>query len=127
MFQECHAIFVSCLDDMHALRFAMAGASRPAWTAFLTSCLSILLTHKFYEFNMPRDGHMQAPRPRPPTLLQKLLAKDIHRERSHLLQAFRFIVANNFLLHADHAPVSFPAIAPPLPPEFDVAGVHPFC
>jgi len=29
------------------------------------------------------------PRPRPPTLLQKLLAKDIRRGRSHLLQSFR--------------------------------------
>lgn len=62
---------------------------------------------------------LQPPRPPAPTLLQKLLAKDIHTERSHLLQSFRFLVSNNFLLHADHAPVVFPAEPPPLPPEFD--------
>ena len=60
--------------------------------------------------------------PRPPTLLQKLLAKDIHTERSHLLQAFRFFVNNDFLLHASHTVLDFPAEPAPLPPEFDFAG-----
>lgn len=63
----------------------------------------------------------QAPvRGSPPTLLQKLLAKDIHTERSHLLQCLRFLVSNNFLLHADHAPVVYPSEPAPLPPEFDL-------
>ncbi|KAK9797354.1 hypothetical protein WJX73_001303 [Symbiochloris irregularis] len=61
----------------------------------------------------------QAPGPKPLTLLQKLLAKDIHTERSHLLQAFRFLVANDFLVNADHAPVIYPTEPPPLPAEFD--------
>ena len=60
--------------------------------------------------------------PRPATLLQKLLAKDIHTERSHLLQAFRFFVNNDFLLHASHTVLDFPAEPAPLPPEFDFAG-----
>ncbi|GAB4819298.1 hypothetical protein N2152v2_006344 [Parachlorella kessleri] len=38
------------------------------------------------------------PRPSSPTLLQKLLAKEIRQDHSYLLQAFRFFVANNFLL-----------------------------
>ena len=38
------------------------------------------------------DGAFGLPvRPRPPTLLQKLLAKDVRRGRSHLLQGFRFV------------------------------------
>eukprot|EP00854_Cymbomonas_tetramitiformis_P032080 gene32080-40557_t len=34
--------------------------------------------------------------PRVPTLLQKLLQKEVHKERSHLSQAFRFFVNNGF-------------------------------
>mmetsp|Transcript_2048 Transcript_2048/g.3222 ORF Transcript_2048/g.3222 Transcript_2048/m.3222 type:complete len:296 (+) Transcript_2048:336-1223(+) len=37
------------------------------------------------------------PRPRPPSLLHKLLAKDVRRDRSWLLQAIRFFVRNDFL------------------------------
>lgn len=37
------------------------------------------------------------PRPRNPTLLEKLLAGEIRRDRSWLLQAIRFLVVNRFL------------------------------
>jgi len=35
--------------------------------------------------------------PRREPLLQKLLAREIRQEHSHLLQCFRFLVNNNFL------------------------------
>ena len=61
-------------------------------------------------------------RPRPPTLLQKLLAKDIRTEHSHLLQAFRFFVSNDFLVHASNQELTFPPEPAALPPEFDDPG-----
>jgi hypothetical protein len=45
---------------------------------------------------------------RRPTLLQKLLARDIRAEHSRLLQCFRFIVTNNFLLDYGSTPLHFP-------------------
>ncbi|KAK9815260.1 hypothetical protein WJX72_000809 [[Myrmecia] bisecta] len=57
-----------------------------------------------------QDAGMEAP----PTLLQKLLAKDIRRDRSHLLQCLRFLVDNNYLLDLGKKPLVFP-----LPPAQD--------
>ncbi|KAK9837779.1 hypothetical protein WJX74_004941 [Apatococcus lobatus] len=53
-----------------------------------------------------------APRlpPRAPTLLQKLLAKDIRKDHSYLLQAFRFLVSNDFLQHEASRPLVFPNV-----------------
>lgn len=56
-------------------------------------------------------GRAQPPaqqQPRRPTLLQKLLAPDIRREHSRLLQCLRFLVNNNFLLDFGRAPLVFP-------------------
>ena len=55
---------------------------RSLWT--LTTCLC-------------RQYEARLLRPRRPPLLQQLLAQDIRQEHSHLLQAFRFIVNNDFL------------------------------
>ncbi len=45
------------------------------------------------------SNQQQAPRPhRAPSLLSKLLAKDVRKEHSQLLQALRFLSRNNFLL-----------------------------
>lgn len=52
--------------------------------------------------------------PRRETLLQKLLAPDVRRERSALLQCLRFFAANGFL--ADPGAVRFPVEAPPVLP-----------
>ncbi len=46
---------------------------------------------------------------REPSLLEKLLAKDIRAEHSRLLQCMRFIVANNFLQDVGSKPLQFPA------------------
>ena len=43
----------------------------------------------------------QMPPPAPPSLLEKLLAKEIHQDHSYLLQAFRFFIENKYLLHYD--------------------------
>ena len=45
---------------------------------------------------------------RKPSLLEKLLAKDIRAEHSRLLQCMRFIVANNFLQDVGSKPLQFP-------------------
>ena len=45
---------------------------------------------------------------REPSLLEKLLVKDIRAEHSRLLQCMRFIVANNFLQDLDFKPLQFP-------------------
>ncbi|CAM6103892.1 unnamed protein product [Calypogeia fissa] len=44
---------------------------------------------------------------RAPTLLSKLLESDIRREKSHLLQSFRFFVNNMFLLEYPEKPLQF--------------------
>ncbi|MCL7034013.1 hypothetical protein MKW94_016241 [Papaver nudicaule] len=46
---------------------------------------------------------------REPTLLQKLLSADIKRERSHLLQVFRFMVINDFFKDPEK-PLEFPVV-----------------
>ena len=46
---------------------------------------------------------------REPSLLEKLLAKDIHAEHSRLLQCMRFVVVNNFLQDIGFKPLQFPA------------------
>ncbi|KAL4203195.1 hypothetical protein AMTRI_Chr01g102780 [Amborella trichopoda] len=46
-----------------------------------------------------KSGNKESPRSvltRSPTLLQKLLSKEIKRDKSHLLQVFRFMVMNSF-------------------------------
>lgn len=45
-----------------------------------------------------------------PTLLQKLLAADISRDKSHLLQVFRFMVVNSFFKDWPEKPLRFPSI-----------------
>lgn len=51
-------------------------------------------------------------RPRDPSLLEKLLAKEMRQDRSYLLQAFRFFINNNFLMDVSAGvPLKFPASA----------------
>lgn len=50
---------------------------------------------------------MQAPAAKP-TLLQKLLAPDIRAEHSRLLQALRFLRANDFLRGYGRDSLAFP-------------------
>ncbi|KAA8544850.1 hypothetical protein F0562_019634 [Nyssa sinensis] len=45
-----------------------------------------------------------------PTLLQKLLSADIRRDKSHLLQVFRFIVMNSFFKDWPEKPLRFPLV-----------------
>ncbi|OVA13783.1 Nuclear fragile X mental retardation-interacting protein 1 [Macleaya cordata] len=47
---------------------------------------------------------------RKPTLLQKLLGADIKRDKSHLLQVFRFMVMNSFLKEWPEKPLEFPLV-----------------
>ena len=59
------------------------------------------------------------------TLLLKLLAKDIRRERSWLLQSVRFVTRNNFFLDAD-ADISnlvFDDVCPHAQPEDDIHAI----
>ncbi|KAM1018498.1 hypothetical protein ACFX2C_040122 [Malus domestica] len=51
------------------------------------------------------------PNKREPTLLQKLLSADIRRDRSHLLQVFRFMVTNSFFKDCPDKPLKFPTVA----------------
>ncbi|KAA6420678.1 MAG: hypothetical protein FRX49_09470 [Trebouxia sp. A1-2] len=66
------------------------------------------------------QGGRQADRPgaqqakRAPTLLQKLLVKDIRKDHSHLLQCFRFFVKNNFLQDVGATPLVYPDPPPTL-------------
>ncbi|BFG20819.1 hypothetical protein CerSpe_070910 [Prunus speciosa] len=48
---------------------------------------------------------------REPTLLQKLLSADIKRDRSRLLQVFRFMVTNSFFKDCPDKPLKFPTVA----------------
>ncbi|XP_020414097.1 uncharacterized protein LOC18786222 isoform X2 [Prunus persica] len=48
---------------------------------------------------------------REPTLLQKLLSADIKRDRSRLLQVFRFMVTNSFFKDCPEKPLKFPTVA----------------
>ncbi|KAL5707766.1 hypothetical protein ACHQM5_018628 [Ranunculus cassubicifolius] len=45
-----------------------------------------------------------------PSLLEKLLSGDIKRDKSHLLQAFRFMVLNNFFGEYPKKPLEFPLV-----------------
>lgn len=62
------------------------------------------------------EGNDSSPRPEiqkknpNPTLLQKLLSADIKRDKSQLLQAFRFMVSNNFFVDPPKKPLEFPSI-----------------
>lgn len=60
------------------------------------------------------EDNDSSPRPamhkKNPTLLQKLFTADIKREKSQLLQAFRFMVLNNFFVDWPKKPVEFPSI-----------------
>ncbi|KAL5801014.1 hypothetical protein ACOSQ3_032646 [Xanthoceras sorbifolium] len=47
---------------------------------------------------------------RKPTLLQKLLSTDIRRDKSRLLQAFRFMVMNTFFKDLPEKPLKFPLV-----------------
>ncbi|KAL3139054.1 hypothetical protein ABBQ32_005852 [Trebouxia sp. C0010 RCD-2024] len=66
---------------------------------------------------------------RAPTLLQKLLVKDIRKDHSHLLQCFRFLVNNNFLQDVGSKPLVYPdppptlrEVLPPMPDGDDSQG-----
>ena len=61
---------------------------------------------------------------REPSLLEKLLAKDIRAEHSRLLQCMRFIVANNFLQDVGSKPLQFPA--EPCADTAQAPGTHAF-
>ncbi|XP_057724330.1 uncharacterized protein LOC130940251 [Arachis stenosperma] len=45
-----------------------------------------------------------------PTLLQKLLSADIKKDRSHLIQAFRFMVTNSFFKYYPDKPLIYPSV-----------------
>ncbi|KAK4798217.1 hypothetical protein SAY86_030543 [Trapa natans] len=45
-----------------------------------------------------------------PTLLKKLLSKDIKRDKLRLLQAFRFMVMNSFFRDGPERPLKFPTV-----------------
>ncbi|XP_054816739.1 uncharacterized protein LOC129316372 isoform X2 [Prosopis cineraria] len=47
---------------------------------------------------------------RSPTLLQKLLSADIKRDKSHLFQAFRFMVMNSYFKDWPHKPLRYPSV-----------------
>ncbi|XP_028799549.1 uncharacterized protein LOC114754902 [Neltuma alba] len=47
---------------------------------------------------------------RSPTLLQKLLSADIKRDKSHLFQAFRFMVMNSFFQEWPDKPLRYPSV-----------------
>ncbi|CAI9282239.1 unnamed protein product [Lactuca saligna] len=47
---------------------------------------------------------------RDPSLLQKLLTKDIKRDQNHLLQVFRFMVVNSFFSGQPKKPLRFPDV-----------------
>ncbi|XP_042517886.1 uncharacterized protein LOC122091804 [Macadamia integrifolia] len=53
---------------------------------------------------------MPAPMMRQPTLLQKLLSAEIKRDKSHLLQAFRFMLMNSFFKDWPEKPLIFPSV-----------------
>ena len=45
-----------------------------------------------------------------PTLLQKLLSADIKRDKSHLLQVFRFMAMNSFFTDYPDKPLTYPSV-----------------
>lgn len=45
-----------------------------------------------------------------PTLLEKLLSADIKRDKSHLLQVFRFMVMNSFFKDSPDKPLIYPSV-----------------
>ncbi|KAL1300016.1 hypothetical protein HN51_044703 [Arachis hypogaea] len=45
-----------------------------------------------------------------PTLLQKLLSADIKKDKSHLIQAFRFMVTNSFFKYYPDKPLIYPSV-----------------
>lgn len=47
---------------------------------------------------------------RNPSLLEKLLSSDIKREKSHLLQIFRFMVLNSFFKNWPEKPLQYPLV-----------------
>ena len=47
---------------------------------------------------------------RKPTLLQKLLSSDVKRDKSHLIQVFRFMVMNSFFKHCLDKPLRYPLV-----------------
>lgn len=47
---------------------------------------------------------------REPSLLQKLLSSDIKRDKSNLLQVFKFMVLNSFFEHWPEKPLEFPPV-----------------
>lgn len=47
---------------------------------------------------------------RKPTLLEKLLSADITRDKSRLLQTFRFMVMNSFFKDGPDKPLIFPSV-----------------
>ncbi|KAJ4959599.1 hypothetical protein NE237_026710 [Protea cynaroides] len=53
---------------------------------------------------------MPASMMRQPSLLQKLLTAEIKREKSHLLQVFRFILINSFFKDWPEKPLIFPSV-----------------
>ncbi|KAK8916978.1 hypothetical protein KSP39_PZI022721 [Platanthera zijinensis] len=63
-------------------------------------------------------------RKREPTLLRKLLNADIRRDKSQLLQAFRFMVLNSFFKNSPNEPLVFPIITAKdaVAPETGVVG-----
>lgn len=57
-----------------------------------------------------RNGPPPLPPPAEPTLLQKLLSSEIKRDRSRLLQAFRFMTLNAFFDNWPGKPLEYPLV-----------------
>ncbi|KAI3669343.1 hypothetical protein L6452_40576 [Arctium lappa] len=59
-----------------------------------------------------RPGDQDSPKPKQlkPSLLQKLLTRDIKRDKTHLLQVFRFIAINSFFTGERHESLKFPSV-----------------
>lgn len=71
------------------------------------------------------DGTSKNPsKIREPTLLQKLLSKEIKKDKSKLLQVFRFMVMNSFFEHWPEKPLEFPVITIKDPDSENVAAVE---
>ncbi|XP_023550423.1 uncharacterized protein LOC111808573 [Cucurbita pepo subsp. pepo] len=59
------------------------------------------------------DKHLSNKSPlkkREPTLYQKLLRADVKRDKSHMLQALRFMVMNSFFNEWPNKPLNFPSV-----------------
>ncbi|PON66865.1 Nuclear fragile X mental retardation-interacting protein 1, conserved domain containing protein [Parasponia andersonii] len=65
---------------------------------------------KKQRLNDNRSSNVPLVSKREPSLLEKLLSADITRDKSHLLQAFRFMVMNSFFKDGPDKRLTFPSV-----------------